>query len=106
MNMKKRSINSSFMFMVEVTGIEPVSESIFTGFSPSAAFVLLFRFLQRPKAGFGVGYPVIPLRCRAFPQGFPACLTFHILPAGEQKETRGAELCSQCEIVCSFSVYI
>jgi len=58
--------------MVEVMGIEPMSESIFTGTSPSAAFVLKIRFLQRPKAGFEVGYPVSPLRCRAFPQGFPA----------------------------------
>ncbi len=29
--------------MVEMMGIEPMSESIFTGFSPSAAFVLMFR---------------------------------------------------------------
>jgi len=32
-------------------GIEPTSESISMGISPSAAFVLMFRFRYRPKAG-------------------------------------------------------
>lgn len=59
------------MCMVEMTGVEPVSESISTGFSPSEAFVLLFHFSHRPKAGFTISYPVIPLRYRKLSQGFP-----------------------------------
>ena len=52
--------------MVEAMGIEPMSESIFTGVSPSAAFVLKFRLKHRPKAGYIISYPVSPLCCRAF----------------------------------------
>jgi len=37
--------------LVEMMGIEPMSESIFTGLSPSAAFALKFRVIKRPKAG-------------------------------------------------------
>ena len=44
-------------------GIEPMSESISNGISPSAAFVLKFRIIGRPKAGCQVSYPVSPLRC-------------------------------------------
>ena len=55
-----------FYFMVEAMGIEPMSESIFTGVSPSAAFVLKFRLKHRPKAGYIISYPVSPLCCRAF----------------------------------------
>ena len=35
---------------------------------------------------------------------FPACMTPVSEPAGELRPTRGAELCSQCEIVVCFSV--
>ena len=59
--------------LVEMMGIEPMSESISSGISPSAAFVLKFRFIRRPKAGSEISYPVSPLRCRDFPQGFPVC---------------------------------
>ena len=50
-----------FISMVEVVGVEPTSESISTGLSPSAVNVLLFRFFQRPLTGYGIGYLVIPL---------------------------------------------
>ena len=102
---KKRPM-ASFYFMVEMMGIEPMSESASSGVSPSAAIVLKFRFAGRPIAGFRLGYPVGPLCYQELTQGFPACLTSDILPAGEQEQTRGAELSCQCEIVCSFSVYI
>ena len=46
--------------MVEAMGIEPMSESIFTGVSPSAAFVLKFRLKHRPKAGYIMVYPLVP----------------------------------------------
>ena len=81
-------------FMVEAMGIEPMSESIFTGVSPSAAFVLKFRLGQRPKAGYALCYPVSPSCCRAFTRGFPACLTHDSEPAGEPGHARGAELSS------------
>lgn len=49
---KTRKADSGFTeishFLVEMTGIEPVSESIFTGISPSAAHDLLFRLFCRP----------------------------------------------------------
>ena len=63
---KRISEGSVFYFMVEAMGIEPMSESIFTGVSPSAAFVLKFRLKHRPKAGYIISYPVSPLCCRAF----------------------------------------
>ncbi len=50
MNIKKGSW-PFFIFMVEVAGIEPASESISGGVSPSAASNLLFRLLSRPEAG-------------------------------------------------------
>ena len=34
--------------LVEMMGIEPMSESIFTEISPSAAYDLGFRFISRP----------------------------------------------------------
>ena len=37
-------------------------------------------------------------------KSFPACMTPGSEPAGELRPTRGAELCSQCEIVVCFSV--
>ncbi len=43
--------SSSKTIMVEMAGIEPASESISGRVSPSAASALLFRLLNRPKAG-------------------------------------------------------
>ena len=56
--------------VVEMTGIEPVSESISSGLSPSAAIGLEFRVCCRPIAGCGFGYPVIPSCCQDFTWGF------------------------------------
>ena len=45
----KRLLHSnSLFFLVKVMGIEPMSESISTAASPSAAYVFLFCFWQRP----------------------------------------------------------
>jgi len=52
--------------MVEMAGVEPASESISNGLSPSAASDLLIRLGSRPKAGCCLSYPVSPLCCRAF----------------------------------------
>ena len=57
--------------LVEMEGVEPSSESISTGVSPSAAFVLKFRIHERPKAGYHFSYPVVPIRYRELPHGFP-----------------------------------
>ena len=92
--------------MVEVRGIEPLSESISTGLSPSAASVLKFRLSVLPGAGSQISYPVIPLRCREVHARFPACLTPGLEPAGEPQSARGAELSSKCESVVIFSVCI
>ena len=59
------------LFLVEMVGVEPTSESISTGLSPSAVNDLEFRLFQRPLTGYGISYPVVPLRYRELPQGFP-----------------------------------
>ena len=51
-------------------------------------------------------YPVSPLKYQELSQRFPAFMTPDFKPAGEPEAARGAELCSQCEIVVIFSVYI
>lgn len=51
-------------------------------------------------------YPVSPLKYQELFQRFPAFMTPDFKPAGEPEAARGAELCSQCEIVVIFSVYI
>ena len=97
--------------VVEMMGIEPMSESISDRISPSAASVLKLRLRRRPEAGFLVGYPVSPSCCRAFTWSFPACSMPDIRPAGEPKLTRTAYNClrshsHRCEIIVLFSVYI
>ena len=59
------------MSMVEMVGVEPTSESISAGISPSAVNVLEFRFFGRPLTDFRSGYPVSPLQYRELMQGFP-----------------------------------
>ena len=63
---EKRGTRPLFRSMVEVAGIEPASESISSGLSPSAASDLLIRLGNRPEAGYCLSYPVSPLCCRAF----------------------------------------
>ena len=53
-------LSTGWQVLVEMTGIEPVSESIFTGISPSAAHDLLFRLFCRPWADCRISYPVGP----------------------------------------------
>ena len=60
-----------FLSMVEMVGVEPTSESISAGISPSAVNVLKFRFSGRPLTGCRSGYPVSPLKYREIPQSFP-----------------------------------
>ena len=57
--------------MVEVVGVEPTSESISTGLSPSAVNDLEFRLFQRPLTGYEISYLVSPLWYREIPQSFP-----------------------------------
>ena len=75
--------------MVEMEGVEPSSESISTGVSPSAAFVLEFRIHERPKAGYHFSYPVVPIRYREIPHGFPVWSMPDSRPTGEPGLTRG-----------------
>ena len=76
--------------MVEMTGIEPVSESISDGLSPSASSVLRFRLWKRPESGFSISYPVVPSCCRAFTWSFPVCLIPYIRPTGKPETIRTA----------------
>ena len=59
-------LSTGWQVLVEMTGIEPVSESISSGLSPSAAIDLKFRVCCRPIAGCSFGYPVVPLCCQDF----------------------------------------
>ena len=58
---KKSPKDSFFHKMVEMVGVEPTSESISTGLSPSAVNDLKFRLFRRPLTGCEIGYPVGPL---------------------------------------------
>lgn len=64
MRLSNKKVDSGFteinFNLVEMMGIEPMSESIFTGISPSAAYDLLFRLITRPQAGWRIRYPVSP----------------------------------------------
>ena len=55
-----RDIFSSKGLLVEMTGIEPVSESIFTGISPSAVSDLRFALLTVRKRTAGRTIPLVP----------------------------------------------
>ena len=60
-NRKDRPSSLSFLFhMVEVMGVEPMSESISTGISPSAVNDLVFRIGGRPLTGCRLRYLVVP----------------------------------------------
>ena len=76
------------MSMVEMVGVEPTSESISAGISPSAVNVLEFRFFGRPLTDFRSGYPVSPLQYRELPQSFPVWSTPVIRPTGKPEPTR------------------
>ena len=76
------------MSMVEMVGVEPTSESISAGISPSAVNVFEFRFFGRPLTDFRSGYPVSPLRYRELPQSFPVWSTPVIRPTGKPEPTR------------------
>ena len=49
-----------FVVMVEMMGIEPMSESIFTGISPSAVSDLRFALLTVRKRTAGRTIPLVP----------------------------------------------
>ena len=70
----------------------------------SQCFVI--RSIRRDADTLRNCYPVSPLKYQELFQRFPAFMTPDFKPAGEPEAARGAELCSQCEIVVIFSVYI
>jgi len=70
----------------------------------SQCFVI--RSIRRDADTLRNCYPVSPLKYQELSQRFPAFMTPDFKPAGEPEAARGAELCSQCEIVVIFSVYI
>jgi len=67
----KKAALMAALLVVEVVGVEPTSESISAGISPSAVNDLKFRFSGRPLTGCRSGYPVSPLKYREIPQSFP-----------------------------------
>lgn len=90
--------------MVEMVGVEPTSKSISEGLSPSAAACCCFAHPSPQRQTRGFAIPWILLRYREITQEVPACMTPDSRAAGDTGPTRGAELCSQCEIVVCFSV--
>ena len=90
--------------MVEMVGVEPTSKSISERLSPSAAGCFYFAHPSPARQTRGFAIPWILLRYREITQEVPACMTPDSQAAGDLRPTRGAELCSQCEIVVSFSV--
>ena len=66
--------------------------------------LLLFRSPLASTANLGIAIPWILLRYRELTQEIPACMTPDSQAAGDLRPTRGAELCSQCEVVVCFSV--
>ena len=90
--------------MVEMVGVEPTSKSISERLSPSAAGCFWFAHPSPTRQTRGFAIPWILLRYREITQEVPACMTPDSRAAGDTGPTRGAELCSQCEIVVSFSV--
>ena len=66
--------------------------------------LLLFRSPVALRQTRGFAIPWILLRYREITQEVPACMTPDSRAAGDTGPTRGAELCSQCEIVVCFSV--
>ena len=85
-------------------GVEPTSKSISERLSPSAADRFCFAHPSPTQQTRGFAIPCILLRYREITQEVPACMTPDSRAAGDTGPTRGAELCSQCEIVVSFSV--
>ena len=85
-------------------GVEPTSKSISERLSPSAADCFLFARPSPKQQTRGFAIPWILLRYREITQEVPACMTPGSRAASDTGPTRGAELCSQCEIVVSFSV--
>lgn len=67
--------------------VELTSESISTGFSPSAAGGLKLRISDRSPAGCHIRYPVIPLCYQELTQSFPVYLTPDFRPTGESELT-------------------
>ena len=85
-------------------GVEPTSKSISERLSPSAADCFYFAHPSPTRQTRGFAIPWILLRYREITQEVPACMTPGSRAAGDTGPTRGAELCSQCEIVVCFSV--
>ena len=90
--------------LVEMVGVEPTSKSISERLSPSAADCFLFARPSPKQQTRGFAIPWILFRYREITQEVPACMTPGSRAAGDTGPTRGAELCSQCEIVVCFSV--
>ena len=87
-----------------MVGVEPTSKSISGKLSPSAAACFLFAHPSPERQTRGFAIPWILLRYREITQEVPAWSTPDSQTAGDLRPTRGAELCSQCEIVVCFSV--
>ena len=85
--------------MVEAVGVEPTSKSISGKLSPSAADRFCFARPSPMRQTWGFAIPWILLRYRALTQEVPALMTPGSQAAGDLRPTRGAELCSQCEVV-------
>ena len=89
-----------------MVGVEPTSKNISERLSPSTVNAFCFAKLTVTLTHCDFA---IPLNSPALPESHAtvSCINdTNFKPAGEPELMRGAELCSQCEIVVIFSVCI
>ena len=80
--MKKPALRRVLFILVEMMGVEPMSESISTGISPSAVNDLVFRVGGRPLTGCRLRYLVVPCEVPRTPCRFSRIVDAGIMAYG------------------------
>lgn len=103
---KKRALQALFLWYGGDGGSRTHVQKYFRRTFSERSQCFVIRRIRRDADTLRNCYPVSPLKYQELFQRFPAFITPDFKPAGEPEAARGAELCSQCEIVVIFSVYI
>ena len=106
MHYKKRALQALFLRYGGDGGSRTHVQKYFRRTFSERSQCFVIRRIRRDADTLRNCYPVSPLKYQELSQRFPAFMTPDFKPAGEPEAARGAELCSQCEIVVIFSVYI
>ena len=106
MHHKKRAVQALFLRYGGDGGSRTHVQKYFRRTFSERSQCFVIRRIRRDADTLRNCYPVSPLKYQELSQRFPAFMTPDFKPAGEPEAARGAELCSQCEIVVIFSVYI